>query len=238
MKILKPYWFLESPIDLEHKYYVLMGFLTRMKKSFNKTGFERNFKEILTLRRDLFSFDKDTEFSQKTMGNMTDKEKDFFYNLLDEKLDEIDDIQKIVKNSIEVIDNFLEENKGAKEKYNSLVDVESYCTKTNMWDQGFLIVRKRGEDYMKIFNWFFSIITIGQKESVALLMTEVLDPRCETTNEILGIRRFLKKNIKDFSESFDCVIIADVSNDIDLDIGTEIGKEKSIDMILTNFKSN
>jgi hypothetical protein len=236
--MIKPYWFLESPIDVEHKYYVLMDLLTKAKNNFDKKGFEKHFKEILILKRDLDSFDKKTEFSQRTLANMTDVDKNFFYNLLDKNLDLIGEIETIVKNSIEIVDKFLEENKEIDYKYNSLVDVESYCNRYNLWDQGFLVVRKKEEEYMKVFSWFFSVIKIGDDEKVALLMTEMLDPKCETTTEIIKIRRFLKSNIKDFSDKFDCVIIADVAKGVDLETGTEIGKEKSIEIILKNFNNN
>ena len=89
---------------------------------------------------------------------------------------------------------------------------------------------------MRIFTWFFSIVKISQKESVALLMTELLDPKCDTTKDLSKIRKFLKSNITDFSEKYDCVLIADVSHDIDLEIGVELSKEKSIDIIMNRFK--
>ena len=60
MKNLKPYWFLESPIDTEHKYYMLMAFLVNLKKSFQTKQFVKKFKELLTIKRDLESFDKNT----------------------------------------------------------------------------------------------------------------------------------------------------------------------------------
>lgn len=236
--MIKPYWFLEDPIDTEHKYYILMDFLMKAKDKFNKKGFEKHFKEVLILRRDLESFDKKTEFSQRTLAHMTDVDKNTFYNMLDKNLEKIEEIVKIVKNSIETIDKFLEENEEISIKYNSLVDVESYCNKYNLWDQGFLVVRKTGEEYMKVFSWFFSVIKIGEDEKVALLMTEMLDPQCETTTEMLKIKRFLKSNIKDFSDKFDCVLVADVAKGVDLETGTEIGKEKSIDLILKNFNNS
>jgi len=188
--MIKPYWFLESPIDTEHKYYILMSFLVKVKNKMNKKGFEKSFKELLCLKKDLESFDKNTEFTQKTVMSMTDSEKNTFYNLLDKNLDSIDEITTIVKNSIEVIDNFLEENKEAQEKYNSLVEVESYCQRYNLWDQGFLVIRKKEEEFMRVFTWFFSIIKVGETEKVALLMTEMLDPQCQTTNEIRKIKTF------------------------------------------------
>jgi hypothetical protein len=236
MKELKPYWFLESPIDTEHKYYILMSYLMKVKESFNTVGFERYFKSLVAIKRDLESFDKNTELSQKTLSKMTEEEKDHMYNILDSSLDEIGEIENIVRNSVKVIEEFLEDNRNFYERYNSLVDVESYCSRYNLWDQGFLVVRKKGEEFMKIFTWFFSIVKIGQKENVALLMTELLDPQCNTTKDITKIRRFLKENIKDFSSQYDCVLVADVCNDIDIEIGTELGKEKSIDIIMNRFK--
>jgi hypothetical protein len=237
MSEMRPYWFLEDPIDLEYKYYVLMAYLMRVKENFNKPGFERYFKNLLSIRKDLESFIKNTEFSQKTLAKMTDEDKNHFYNMLDKNLDSIEEIEEIAKNSVVTIDDFIEKNNEFYEKYNSLVDVESYCAKYNLWDQGFLIIRKNGEENMRIFTWFFSIVKISQKENVALLMTELLDPLCETTKDINKIRKFLKSNIKDFSTQYDCVLVAEICDDIDMEIGTELSKEKSIDMIMNRFKS-
>jgi len=237
MKNLKPYWFLESPIDAEYKYYILMAFLVKLKKSFRTKQFVKNFKELLTIKRDLESFDKNTEFTSKTLSKITEEEKDLIYTLLDKNLDSIEEIGIIVKDSIKTIENFIEENNLFYEKYNSLVNVESYCAKYNLWDQGFLVIRKNDEEYMKVFTWFFSIVKVGKKENIALLMTELLDPLCETTNEISVIRKFLKANIKDFSNQYDCVLVADVSDDIDIETGTDISKERSIDLIMNKFKN-
>jgi hypothetical protein len=236
--MIRPYWFLEDPIDVEYKYYILMDFLHKAKLKFGEKGFEKHLKEILTLRKDLESFDKKTEFTQRTLANMTEVDKNNFYNLLDKNLDSIEEIVNIVKNSTETIDLFLEENVEAIEKYNTLVDVESYCNKYNLWDEGFLVIRKQGEEHMKIFNWFFSVIKIANEDNVALLMTELLDPQCKTTKDIRKIRNFLKSNVKDFQEKSDCVLISDVSENVDMEMGTEISKEKSIDIILQNFNKN
>jgi hypothetical protein len=236
MTDLKPYWFLEGTIDLEYQFYILMSYLVKVKESFNNQGFERYFKNLISVRKDLESFDKTTEFTQKTMSRMTEEDKDRYHKLLDDNLDNIGEIEAIVKNSLRVIKDFLDENYEMYEKYDSLVDVESYCSKFNLWDQGFLVVRREDEEKMRIFTWFFSIVKISQKESVALLMTEMLDPKCETTKDIKKIKRFLKSNIAEFSEKHDCVMVADVSNEIDHEIGIEISKEKSIDIIRNKFK--
>ena len=234
---MKPYWFLEDPIDLEYKYYVLMAYLMKIKDHFDKPGFEKYFKNILSIKRDLESFIKKTEFSQKTLAKMTEEEKEYFHNLLDKNLDVIGEVEEIAKNSLTTIDEFLEKNEEFYERYNSLVSVESYCSKYNLWDQGFLVIRKKGIKTMRIFTWFFSIVKISQKDNVALLMTEILDPLCESTKDIVKIKKFLKSNIRDFSDQYDCILVSEVSNNIDMEIGTELSKEKSIDLVMNKFKS-
>lgn len=236
--MIKPYWFLEAPVDTEHKYYILMDFLTKAKKKFNRRGFQKHVRDILTVKRDLENFDKEVELSHRTLANMTEYEKEIFYNLLDKNTDNVDEIKTIVENSIKTIEQFIEDNKDAIAKYNSLVDVESYCSRYNLWDQGFLIVRKNGVNHMKVFTWCFSVIKILDKEKIALLMTELLDPQCETTVDVNQIKKFLKSNIKSFSDKDDCLLIVDVSKELDIETGTEIGKEKSIEIILNNFNNS
>lgn len=234
---MKPYWFLEDPIDMEYKYYVLMAHLMKMKENFKKPGFEKYFKNILAIKRDLENFIKKTEFTQKTLARMTEEEKDYFNSLLDKNLDIIGEIEEIAKNSLSTIDDFLEKNSEFHDEYNSLVSVESHCSKYNLWDQGFLVIRKKGIKTMRIFTWFFSIVKISQKDNVALLMTEILDPLCESTKDIAKIKKFLKSNIRDFSDQYDCILFSEVSSIIDMEIGTELSKEKSIDLIMGKFKS-
>lgn len=237
MKELKPYWFAESPVDLEYKYYILMAFLMKVKESFVIGGFEKYFKNLVQMKKDLESFEKSTELSQKTLGKMTDAERSQMYNILDKNLDQIGEIEDIVKNSIKVINEFIKINKELEEKYNSLIKVEIHCAKHNLWDQGFLVVKRKGDKFMRIFSWFFSFIKIADRENVALLMTELLDPCCGNTDELQKIRNFLKKNIQDFSSEYDCVLIAEIPEEIDLELGTELGKDKSIDIIMNKFKN-
>ena len=69
-------------------------------------------------------------------------------------------------------------------------------------------------------------------------MSEILEPVCKTTYDIETIKKFLKKNIKDFSHEYDCILVADVDSNVDMDTGTDIGKEKSADIIMERFTNN
>jgi hypothetical protein len=238
MKSFKPYWFLEDPLDTEYKYYILMSFLVDIKKSFGKAGYFKKIKKLLTIKNDLMSFSKNMELTPRTNESMTAAERDMLYNLLDKHIHNDDEIQNIIKNSITVIDEFIDENHEYFDKYKSLVTVETYCQKYNLWDQGILVIRQKNEKNLKIFSWFFSVVNIGGKENIALLMSEVISPVCKNTIQLKRIKTFLNNNIDNFSESTDCFILADVSERIDIETGTEISKEKSIEIIIDKFKNN
>lgn len=234
-KEISPFWFMEDPIDLEHKYYILMSHLSKLEKNFETSEFPERFKNIIILKKDLESFIKSKELTQRTQSRMTMTEKDYYYDLLEKNVSKINEIEEIVNNSISVIDKFIENNKEHYEKYSNLVNVNIVCSKYNLWDQGFLIIRKKRLKNLKVFSWFFSIVKIGDQESLALLMSEIIDPKCENTEDLSEIKKFLRNNIKDFSYN-DCLLIAEVDKSINIEIGTEICKEKSIDIIMDNFK--
>ena len=238
MKSFKPYWFLEDPLDTEHKYYVLMSFLVNIKKSFGKAGYFKKIKKLLTIKNDLMAFSKNMELSQKTNESMTESERSELYDLLDKHIHNDEEIQNIIKNSITVIDEFIDENHVYFDKYKSLVTIETYCQKYNLWDQGVLVVRQKNEKNLKIYSWFFSVVNIGGKENIALLMSEVISPVCKNTTQLKRIKSFLNNSIDNFSDSTDCFILADVSEIIDIETGTEISKEKSIEIIVDRFKNN
>ena len=120
MKSFKPYWFLEDPLDTEHKYYILMSFLIDVKKSFGKAGYFKKIKKLLAIKNDLMSFSKNMELTPKTNESMTEAERDMLYNLLDKHIHNDDEIQNIIKNSITVIDEFIDENHEYFDKYKSL----------------------------------------------------------------------------------------------------------------------
>ena len=108
--MLKPYWFLEGSLDVESKYYILMGYLVKLKDSFSRPGFEKSFKDLLTLKRDLVSFLNNNEISQRSLSNMTEGEKQELYSLVEKNSDDIEYVKEIVTNSIQSINNFLDEN--------------------------------------------------------------------------------------------------------------------------------
>jgi hypothetical protein len=239
MKKLKPYWFLENPLDTEHKHWILMAYLKGVRDGFGKAGYIKKIRDLYRIKKDLQSFSMNIELSQSTMTSMTDKERIIFEDLLDQKIHNDSEIKSIIDSSLYTIENFIEENKFYFHKYDDLISLESYCEKYSMWDQGFLVIRKKSENSLKIFSWFFSVIKVGDKDSVALLMTEILNPLCENTYDINRIKKFLKKKIvDDFSSEDECFILADVYDKMDWETAMDITKEKSVELIMRKFKND
>lgn len=77
---LSPTWFVENPIDFEHKYYILMAFLQRYEKNFD-AGFVYPDYEIIEQRyKEILSFlENSNNMSNKTVENK--KLLEYIYSL-------------------------------------------------------------------------------------------------------------------------------------------------------------
>jgi hypothetical protein len=51
MKNLQPYWFLQEPIDAEHKYYILMDFLQSVETDLGKKKYSEQIQKITRVYR-------------------------------------------------------------------------------------------------------------------------------------------------------------------------------------------
>ena len=58
MKNLQPYWFLQNPIDAEHKYYVLMDFLQSVEKDLDQKKYSEQIQKITRVYNDIKNFQK------------------------------------------------------------------------------------------------------------------------------------------------------------------------------------
>ena len=56
MKSLQPYWFLQNPIDAEHKYYVLMDFLQSVENDLGQKKYSEQIQKITRVYNDIKNF--------------------------------------------------------------------------------------------------------------------------------------------------------------------------------------
>ncbi len=238
MKNLKPYWFLEKPIDKEHKFYVLMGYLQTIENDFKNKEYVKPLTSILRIQKDLWSFKNKNSLSVKSNSSLTEGELEKV-NLLIEDFNNSEERDEIIEESLSTIENFLGTHDAIIREYDRLVDVTHSGSINQIWDRGYLIVRKNAEKVLRIFSWNFSIIKIDGSESVALLMTELLDPVCDFTEEDREVKKFLIQNLKSsYISPNDAILFAKISDELEAESGVDLSKEKAVDIIVKNYKKS
>ena len=111
MKRLSPYWFLQEPLDPEHKYYVLMDFLQELRIELNERSTRKSAREIFLRLDDLKNFRTNRSLSPERIEKITKKEENtktkfFEQEDLDQKLALVD---RIVADSEDILYGFGEE---------------------------------------------------------------------------------------------------------------------------------
>jgi hypothetical protein len=190
MKSLKPYWFLEKPIDKEHKFYILMDYLQSIEDDFNIKEYVKPLTNILRIQKDLWSFKNKGTLSVRSNSNLTKTELEKT-NAFIEEFNRAKEGDDVIETSLSTIEEFLGKHDEIIREYDRLVDVTYSSSINQTWDRGFLVIRKAKDKSIRIFSWHFSIIKIDGNENVALLMTELLEPICDFTEDNKEVKKFL-----------------------------------------------
>jgi hypothetical protein len=236
MKNLQPYWFLQDPIDAEHKYYILMDFLQSVETDMGKKKYSEQIQKITRVYNDIKNFQKFNRLSDRTVKNMTNDEIEKAHELIT-LVDGNEEIELILNGTLEVLENFMQKiNPYLEEIEKSIafkIHNEDYFSK----DRGYIVMRNNKNKKMKIYSWLFSIIKVDETEQVGLLLSELMDPLPDYTKSDKKIYGFFEKEIKNFSKYTDCFIIADLEKSKGEDeISFELIKDKSIEFIVNNYR--
>lgn len=99
-KILNPVWFLQNPIDAEHKYYILLDYIQNLETNIEKGYLYKEYTKLTDLYKDLQCFK--TSFDIINKNKESEQLINYIYNLPPSSK-ELKEIVKIVDNSIEII---------------------------------------------------------------------------------------------------------------------------------------
>lgn len=236
MKNLHPYWFLQSPVDMEHKYYVLMDFLQSVERDLEQKKYSDQIQKVNRIYNDLKSFQKFKKLSDKTVRNMTQDEIEKTKELT-VSLEQNEEVEYILERSIEALENFISKINPYIEEIEKSLEFRIHKDKILTSDRGYVIIRNNKNKKIKIYSWLFSIITVDDTEQVGLLLSELLDPLPVYTKSDKKIMDFIKKEVKNFSKYSDCFILVDLEKSKGEDeISFDLIKERSIEFIVTNYK--
>lgn len=237
MKILKNYWFLQDPVDVEHKFYVLMDFLQSVEEDMSFKKYNEQIQKVRRISEDLKSFNTARSLSDKTLITMTKKELDKFKDLQDNLIDREKDLNDVIESSLGIISNFLEKIDPIIQEINKAINVYTFEPQKSFNDQGFLILRIPGEKKMKIYSWMFSFVKVKKKDQIGILLTELLEPLPKYTTSDKKIVSFFKDGIKVLSPETYTFVFADLdSSRQDEEIGFDLIKDKGIDFIVKSYK--
>jgi hypothetical protein len=236
MKNLQPYWFLQSPIDAEHKYYVLMDFLQSVEADLGEKKYSEQIQKITRVYNDIKSFQKFNKLSDRTLKNMTQEELDRSSDLIT-LINENEEVDLILEGSLQVLEGFMEKINPYIEEIEKSLEFKIHNEKFFSKDRGYVVMRNNKNKKMKIYSWLFSIIKVDEVEQVGLLLSELMDPLPVYTKSDRKIYSFFEKEIKNFSKYSDCFIIVDLEKTKGEDeISFELIKDKSIEFIVNNYR--
>jgi hypothetical protein len=236
MKNLQPYWFLQSPIDAEHKYYVLMDFLQSVEADLGEKRYSEQIQKITRVYNDIRSFQKFNKLSDRTLKNMTQEELDRSSDLIT-LISENEEVDLILEGSLQILEGFMEKINPYIEEIEKSLEFKIHNEKFFSKDRGYVVMRNNKNKKMKIYSWLFSIIKVDEVEQVGLLLSELMDPLPEYTKSDRKIYSFFEKEIKNFSKYSDCFIIVDLEKTKGEDeISFELIKDKSIEFIVNNYR--
>lgn len=236
MKSLHPYWFLQSPIDTEHKYYVLMDFLQSVENDLDQKKYSDQIQKITRIYNDIKIFKETNRLSDKTLRGMTQGEllKINELTLLNKNDHEI---SNILENSLELLESFINKIDPYLEEIKNSIKFKIHNGNIFSRDKGFIVMRNNKDKKMKIYSWLFSVIKVDDTDQVGLLLSELLEPIPVYTKSDKIIYDFFKREINLFPKNSHCFIVADLEKSkSETEISFDIIKDKSIEFIVKNYR--
>lgn len=237
LKELKPYWFLQEPVDVEHKFYVLMDFLQSVDQDLSQKKYNEQIQKVRRIYDDLKSFKEKNSITNKSMMSMTKREIEIMRLLEESKDKQIDELEALVDNSIDTLEKFVERISPIIKEINESITVKLWAEDVLYKDNGFLVLRIPKSRKIRVYSWMFSIIRVENIDQIGLLLTEVLGPLPQFSKSDEKIVKFINSEIKKLNEIHDAVIFADldISKGIK-EVGFDLLKEKGIDFIVKSYR--
>lgn len=237
LKELKPYWFLQEPVDVEHKFYVLMDFLQSVDKDLSQKKYKDQIQKVRRIYDDLKSFKEKNSITSKSMMSMTKREIEIMQDLKENKEKQIDELEALVDNSIDTLEKFVESISPIIKEINESIEVKLWAEDVLYKDNGFLVLRIPKSKKLKLYSWMFSIIRVENIDQIGLLLTEVLDPLPNFTKSDEKIVEFINLEIKKLNEIHDAVVFADLDSSKGIkEVGFELLKERGIEFIVNSYR--
>lgn len=232
MKNLSPVWFLKSPLDSEHKNYILLDFLKSVSEDIRKNLIQDPLREILFLIENLERFSKEGEVLSP--GGITREEEEILNSYLNSSPNsrEGKEIKRIIDTSLQILYKYSE---GVISLWKDLEDrIKIYYLNPEIEkkDKGIIIFRNMSTNEIIPYWWKKTEIRIEKefKSGVVLKKISIRNNYFSMSYEFILHEIMVHMGIKD-SRDLLCTIIEISEN---FNQGSEIfkvAKEKFIKKI-------
>jgi hypothetical protein len=155
MKNLSSTWFLEFPIDSEHKQYVLLDFLQAINKEIREDNIYHPIRKVFDLIRALKLVELAMNGQKLPAGELKDKEKKMIENFRTLKLsgDDYFELQETIRLSLDCLYRYAEIGSNIWKKIESRISVYNLNPKQENPNSGILLVRNMITDEVHPFWW-------------------------------------------------------------------------------------
>lgn len=229
MKKLSPVWFLQSPIDVEHKYYILLDFIQSVNLEIKNNKIYSPIKRIFSLIEDLENFKKFRSIFISDYSLLDDEDVKILKKIPSISEEERRELDSIIQNSLQILYKY--ENLGVRlwKKIEESIKIFNLEPSGFRKESGITIFRNMSTDEVFSYWWKKTEIQIeGEvKKGIVLKNIPILNRRYSMSYEFIVHETLDSMGIRDGSK-FPCTII-EISEDFDLNSEIfKIAKEKFI----------
>ena len=155
MKDIKVTWFLDQPIDSEHKQYILLDFLKSVNKEIEKDNIYYPIKKIFTLIKDLRVMDLILDGKALAAEEMGKREKIIFDSYKELNLSEEENIElkEIAEVSLGCLYRYAELGTNLWKNVEKRINTFSFAGENQSNDFGILILRNMASDEVHTYWW-------------------------------------------------------------------------------------
>lgn len=217
MKDISQIWFLKSPIDAEHKYYVLLDFLKSINEEIKKNNVYSPTKKIFSMIKDLDYFHKNGSmdghkelFISEEDGMLLSYYKE---NEMDEEMKE--EVRLILENSLKVLYKYADMGINLWKKMEERIKMYNLDVPESSQESGITIFRNMSTDEVFPYWWKKTGIKIGEevRRGVVLKGISILNSKYSMSYEFILHESLISLGIQDGTK-FPCTII-EISEDFD-----------------------
>jgi len=155
MKDLKPTWFLQDPIDSEHKQYVLLDFLKSVNEDIKKDNIYHPIKKIFSAIKEITMMKKIMDGGEFDIDVLNKREKiilSYYENLIIDQ-EEFDEIKRIIDISLASLYRYADLGTNLWKNIENRIKAFELCPDYRKNSFGVLILRNMATDEIHPYWW-------------------------------------------------------------------------------------